>query len=166
MDIVLVVSSAGIQSSEALLAGSSFSQAKATIVGAKMERGGVSGPISPSSSKMAPPLSRVAELEARLGRSRGLSSPLPLICLLCHLTLVRPLLHHRDPPYLLLVLPQIRGRGPLPPRKGQPPLQSPRKALPPLAPTRSFALLGRPALRLIASSLSRFPQQNSLLRVP
>ena len=75
MDIVLVVSSAGIQSGEALLVGSSSAQAKATIVGAKMERGGVSGPISPSSSKMAPPPSRVAELEARLGRSRGLSSP-------------------------------------------------------------------------------------------
>ena len=74
MDIVLVVSSAGIQSGVAPPVGSSSVQTKAGIVVAKNERGGASGSLSPSSSRMAPPPSKVAELEARLGRSRGLSS--------------------------------------------------------------------------------------------
>ena len=78
MDIVLVVSSAGIQARGALPVGSSSMKTKADSVRAKKERGGVSGSISPSSSKMAPPPSRLAELEVRLGRSRGLSgSPAP-----------------------------------------------------------------------------------------
>ena len=74
MDIVLVVSSTGIQSGGALPVGSSSMQTKADSVRGKKERGSVSGSISPSSSKMAPPPSRLAELEARLGRSHGLSS--------------------------------------------------------------------------------------------